>query len=144
MGLGVSTDVMSAGVAGLGSLLGLGAAAVIVICAIPTHLGGEFNAESLYALLVAGSTLAAVIGLYYMERTTGQLHHAADLILSAFAVMWVILACLVTFRGPFLTTGNGYFGSWAGAFVSVMAAAEARVPPVTGGDGQVEAVDPDL
>jgi hypothetical protein len=143
MGLGVSTQSMSAGVRGLGSLLGLGAAAVIVICAILSHLGGEANAESYYALLVACATLAAVIFLYYMERTTGQLHNAADLILSGFAVMWVILACLVTFRGPFLTTGNGYFGSWAGAFVSVMAASEARTKPVTG-DGQVEVVDPDL
>lgn len=30
------------------------------------------------------------------------------------AILWLVMACLVTFRGPFGQTGNGYFASWAG------------------------------
>jgi len=35
-------------------------------------------------------------------------------VLSIMTVLWFVLACLVTFRGPFTTTGNGYFSAWAG------------------------------
>jgi hypothetical protein len=145
MGLGVSTKSLSGAITGLGSLLGLGAAAIIVICAIPTHLDGKWSGESIYALVVSCCTLAVVMALYYVERANGQLHRAAFSALSFFAVLWIILACVVTFRGPFITTGNGYFGSWGGAFVSVVAASGARGLQVTDGPGQgEEASDPDL
>ena len=30
--------------------------------------------------------------------------------------MWIVAACLATFIGPFLATGNGYFAVWASVF----------------------------
>mmetsp|Transcript_37988 Transcript_37988/g.42820 ORF Transcript_37988/g.42820 Transcript_37988/m.42820 type:complete len:397 (+) Transcript_37988:44-1234(+) len=35
-------------------------------------------------------------------------------VLCIMTVLWFLVACLVTFRGPFTTTGNGYFSAWAG------------------------------
>ncbi|EJK57391.1 hypothetical protein THAOC_22572 [Thalassiosira oceanica] len=43
----------------------------------------------------------------------------------ALAVAWIVEACLVSFNGPFVYTGNGYFASWAGAATSSMAACAA-------------------
>ena len=41
------------------------------------------------------------------------------------SVAWIVEACLVTFNGPFIYTGNGYFASWAAAATSSMAACAA-------------------
>jgi len=38
-----------------------------------------------------------------------------------FVILWILAACLTTFIGPFLTTGNGYFAAW-GAVVCTVAA----------------------
>eukprot|EP00536_Pseudo-nitzschia_multiseries_P004725 jgi/Psemu1/295679/fgenesh1_pm.80_\ len=46
--------------------------------------------------------------------------------LAVFAVLWFVLAFLVTFRGPFVTTGNGYFASWCGAMCACSTAFHAR------------------
>ena len=42
--------------------------------------------------------------------------------LALFAFLWLILSCLVTFAGPFSTTGNGYFASWVGDSCAFFAA----------------------
>ena len=33
-------------------------------------------------------------------------------------LLWIVAACLTTFIGPFLITGNGYFAVWAAPFFS--------------------------
>jgi hypothetical protein len=57
-------------------------------------------------------------------------HIASLLAFAILTVCWIIMASLVTFRGPFEVTGNGYFASWAGAAtasVATFAAKEALV-----------------
>lgn len=41
-------------------------------------------------------------------------------------VLWILAACLTTFVGPFLTTGNGYFSVWASVVFSGLAFVEAQ------------------
>ena len=40
-----------------------------------------------------------------------------------FAILWIVMACLVTFRGPFLVTGNGYFAAWIGSVLCCLTTA---------------------
>lgn len=46
--------------------------------------------------------------------------------IAAVLVLWILAACLTTFIGPFLTTGNGYFSVWASVVFTGLAFAEAQ------------------
>lgn len=39
----------------------------------------------------------------------------------ALLVLWIVTACLTTFIGPFLTTGNGYFAVWGAVVCTTLA-----------------------
>jgi hypothetical protein len=126
MSVEISVESMKSAVSGMGSLLGLGASAIVVIIATASELGNDtfWKNETIYALTVACVTVI-VIGA--LVATTEQVAAAAKvLVLALFALLWILLACFVTFRGPFLVTGNGYFGSWGGAIMSVFATMSAR------------------
>jgi hypothetical protein len=52
-----------------------------------------------------------------------------ELVIATFFAVWYIVgASILTFQGPYLTTGNGYFSAWGGAFAGFgyMAAASGR------------------
>lgn len=137
MAMGFSADAFKDSVKGLGSLMGLGASSGVVIIALIGFVGGgapdNTRGESIYAMVVACFTAILVMGLMYFQkqqqqgsspdRTEGMIKFA---FLSTFAILWLVLACLVTFRGPFVTTGNGYFASWAGAVCACFAAFNAK------------------
>jgi hypothetical protein len=133
MGLGVSADNVKNAVLGMGAMLGLLASSIIVIVAIASEGFDENEGELIYAIIVACITVLVLGGLIKMEQDNdGQPHKLKFPILAVFAILWIILACLVTFRGPFENTGNGYFGAWGGAVTGVFAAMAAR-----GGDSGV-------
>jgi hypothetical protein len=95
---------MKKGIAGSSSVTGLGVAAMVVIGAISVNL--KFKNEfgiAVFALVLACLTVLLVGGILYKERTSEEpLDPVYQLyLLSAFAVMWIVMACLVTFRGPF-------------------------------------------
>ena len=117
MGVGLSGESVLSSIVGLGSLLGLGASAIVVIIASAIEINGFWRNECIYALVVACLTVI-VVAIYAAER---GIPGTKFYVLLFFAILWIVLACLVTFRGPFLVTGNGYFGSWGGAVTSVFA-----------------------
>lgn len=143
MAMGFSADAFKNSVKDLGSLMGLGASSGVVIISLISFLGSKApsntRGESIYAMVVACFTVVLVLGFMYfqkqqqqqgssngtpnLDRTEGIIKFA---FLSFFALLWLVLACLVTFRGPFVTTGNGYFASWAGAVCACFAAFNAK------------------
>ena len=69
-----------------------------------------------------------------------------------FFVWWLIAACVMTFRGPFVWTSNGYFGAWGALLLGgLMLARQLLQDPTVGrllmrrldsdGDGQLDASD---
>ena len=83
--------------------------------------------EALFAMCLSCVTFV-VLGFMLMMNNRGttmptKLYFGMMAILT---MCWIIMACLVTFRGPFKVTGNGYFGSWAGAATSAFATFAAK------------------
>jgi hypothetical protein len=118
MGVGLSGNSMKQSVVGLGPLLGLGVSAIIVIVASAYEVDGFYGNESVYALVVACLTVIVVAVFFAPDKVVPGIKFYFLLL---FSILWIVLAFLVTFRGPFLVTGNGYFGSWGGAVTSVLA-----------------------
>lgn len=103
----------------MGALLGMGAASVVVIIAVIPEISGFYRNESIYSLVVACCSILVVIVYQKLVEGGGMVKFC---VLALFAILWIVQACFVTFKGPFLTTSNGYFGSWGGAITSVVAA----------------------
>ena len=55
----------------------------------------------------------------YLERwpRLGLPPIVKKLTLVLLGIAWIIMACFTTFKGPWTTTGNGYFASWGGGLV---------------------------
>ena len=115
MALGFTASAIQASVKGLSALMGLLASSIIVIIALIDWVGrGIFRVESIYAMVVACTTLVLVLVHMYKEKKEGDGDGGGMVmfgVLAFFSVLWLVLACLVTFRGPFIATGNGYFAS---------------------------------
>lgn len=115
MALGFTASAFQTSVKGLGALMGLLASSIIVIIALIDWVGGgTFQTESIYAMVVACITVVLVLAHIYKEKKEGDGDGGGMVmfgVLAFFSVLWLVLACLVTFRGPFIATGNGYFAS---------------------------------
>lgn len=130
MALGFTASAFQTSVKGLGALMGLLASSIIVIIALIDWVGGGiFRAESIYAMVVACITVVLVLAHIYKEKKEGDGDGGGMVtfgVLAFFSVLWLVLACLVSFRGPFIATGNGYFASWAGAACACLACFAAK------------------
>jgi hypothetical protein len=103
MGLGVPPGAVKES----GPLMGLFASSIIVVVAIASYgfdLG--FKGELIYGIIVA--CFAICTALFFMKSEAEILTKLKFPILALFAIMWIVSACLLTFRGPFIWTGNGY------------------------------------
>ena len=126
MALGVNASTVRSTASTAGPMAGLFASSLVVLIAISTYgvkSGQMYFSELLYSLIVtllstifSGASLKGVDGLKAVMLP----------VMAVFAVLWSVAACLLTFRGPFLKTGNGYIGAWGGALTSVFAANAAR------------------
>jgi hypothetical protein len=109
----------------MNSILDFGAGAVVVLISLASALhedSDSYKGEIIYTMLTTCISICAVFifSLSYMRRgTRGCMESQILIVLS---IMWIIGACAVTFSGPFLVTGNGYFASWVTAILSVKAA----------------------
>lgn len=108
--------------------LNLGASALVVLLSLLPVLaeGVEVNEWEIY-LAISGSSLTILIvgiflalKLYKWDATMNV--YGESIVLSILAVIWLGIACIVSYRGPFKMTGNGYFASWFACFKSIEAA----------------------
>mmetsp|Transcript_47963 Transcript_47963/g.95427 ORF Transcript_47963/g.95427 Transcript_47963/m.95427 type:complete len:279 (-) Transcript_47963:208-1044(-) len=117
MGLGIGVGAQHAR-----PLAGLAASSGVVIIAVIDYLdSGVFVGETVIALIAAILSVIFVIVLFALDKAGHAVPAKVKLVLLiAVAIMWIVVACVVTFRGPFLVTGNGYFGVWIAALCSAM------------------------
>mmetsp|Transcript_17870 Transcript_17870/g.49560 ORF Transcript_17870/g.49560 Transcript_17870/m.49560 type:complete len:338 (-) Transcript_17870:404-1417(-) len=129
MGCGVSASAVRSTLSGVGPLLGLVGASVILIIATPEEIGSnhEHNSEAVYALILGIFTPLLVLVILNVGDTTSTVGPMKLPILVILSILWVVMASLVTFRGPFKDTGNGYFAAWAGAGMCLLATHQTRV-----------------
>ncbi|KAL7510968.1 hypothetical protein ACHAXN_007875 [Cyclotella atomus] len=80
---------------------------------------GEFQKYSdgllIYAIIVAVFSLAACLGIQtgeYMQP--GFLDKNEKMVSLGLLLWWAVGAWVITFRGPFTVTSNGYFAAWGG------------------------------
>ena len=121
-------NAVGAAAEGLGELCGVAATSLVVILAtIPAIGDGKTSVgEATYGLVLACLTLLFAIYVVWAKgRGNAPGAGLYFVSLACLSVCWVVMACLTTFRGPFLATGNGYFASWAGAGLVSVATFEA-------------------
>jgi hypothetical protein len=101
---GVTQDDVKREVSGASALTGLGVASLVVIAAISAEISNYARyGPAIFALTLACLTVVLVGIIIYMERKTEAGLDAVYqfYILCVFAIMWFVMACVVTFRGPF-------------------------------------------
>jgi len=93
--------------------------------------GGAIGLDAMYGNAIFGlvvGILSAVIVLAYlfMQDTDSEKFSPTPRRLAAglLVVMWLGAAALLTFDGPFLETGNGYFACWLGLGAACITAVE--------------------
>jgi len=130
MAVGVNSGQVKDAASGVGATIGLLVASVVLIIAMadsdyynalnPNRSGNIFGIT--WACLTA---LTVLIFLFLAQRGMPIVGWPGAVVFGVFALGWIVAASLLTFRGPFTLTGNGYFASWGGAVTSVMAAVQA-------------------
>ena len=118
----------------MNALIDLGAATVTLLVALGfeyhyrnrestayTSSYDKFELEIVYATIVAGLTLIFVFSTSFHYTCQGDRVLGECVVLTILSVLWIVAACAVTFSGPFLFTGNGYFASWFAFLTAVRA-----------------------
>jgi hypothetical protein len=119
MAVGVTTDVVRSHAGNFTTVNGLLVASIIQICAVIPEMDGAYKGPSTYSLVISILTIMAILA-FGAYPTTEKLKFP---FFALFSIFWIVLACFVTFKGPFLATGNGYFTAWMGCVLCVIAAA---------------------
>lgn len=108
------------------AILDLGATATVVLISLIGYFkydydDEDYEGETISAMVLTILTICAV-GLFSIRYFIRSPPCCESQILIIFAILWIVVAPVVTFSGPFLETGNGYFSSWMTAIMSFKAA----------------------
>mmetsp|Transcript_12679 Transcript_12679/g.16079 ORF Transcript_12679/g.16079 Transcript_12679/m.16079 type:complete len:329 (-) Transcript_12679:265-1251(-) len=97
---------------------------VLLMATIPWAGSQIFFWETIFAIAITILTMAIIGFLFYKHQRSTDIPGSSFHIVLFLAILWIFTAGIVTFRGPFLITGNGYFSAWAGAIFASVAAKE--------------------
>jgi len=100
---------------------------VFIISLLPEIIyDSDFKVEVYVAISTSGfSTVVASVILLLnccTWNTRTKRSCSASIFLTFVAFLWIVTAGMVTMRGPFTNTGNGYFSAWFSVVMSVKAA----------------------
>lgn len=100
------------------------AAVVLLIALIPyvENSNGAFFGESVFGMVSSAVTIVVALGLIFLDNLE---HKIAQAVSAVLALLWLATAGILTFRGPFLLTGNGFFASYAGLFMAFQICSQA-------------------
>ena len=114
---------------GYSSSILMGASVIQLAAVIPRFtddIPGQ-QGQLVYSLLMCVATIAFVIVVGFSHQssssTSSPTQGLATYEVVAFAILaflWLLLACLVTFQGPFQAVGNGWFSAWAGFLCTIL------------------------
>jgi hypothetical protein len=120
MAMGLTTEALSNQAGSLGYYTALVVASIIQLCAIiPEMKNKDGEGQIIYSLVLCILTIVVVLAFGAYSNADKAKFPA----FAVFAIMWIVMACFVTFDGPFIETGNGYFSAWMGCGLTVMIAA---------------------
>ena len=105
-----------------------GAASLVVLVMLVFEIKDDpdtYMVEIIYAMIVACITICIIAFLTIKSMRTSRGSKCEAQILIILALLWVACAAVVSFSGPFTETGNGYFGAWIAAVLSVKGASTA-------------------
>ena len=135
MSLGLSNEMLPVYIRnftnGMNLILGLGTCAVVVLISTITYFDNKYfynNGEGTLGVLVSIITIFLFANVAH-AKYTNNFSRVKDFEFPSLAVisgLWIITASLITFRGPFTTTGNGCFACWAGVVCAVKATMKAK------------------
>lgn len=102
------------------------AALVFIISSLPKIIDGtDYENEVYCAVSFAGLLFlmsSIVLLSSFSTRGTRAIACFTSIAFTVVASAWLIIASVVTFKGPFTETGNGYFSAWFAVIMSVKAA----------------------
>jgi hypothetical protein len=115
LALGMTAEALQTKAKDLGYFSALLGASIIQLCAIIPELDSE-EGQTVYSLVISIATPILILAF----KAYPTMEQYESLAFGIVAVLWLVLACFVTFRGPFVPVGNGWFSAWAGCVCSVL------------------------
>jgi hypothetical protein len=123
MGMDVTSEVRASTAKERDSLMSLLVSSLVLILASIAPVRDNIDSgAAIFALVLGCVTLAFILIVMVLDKMNKPMPRMdQQFTLVNLTLCWIIMACLVTFRGPFEITGNGYFASWVGAATAAMA-----------------------
>jgi len=94
------------------------------VCAKRAGPNGTNCADEFGWAVACGTISFAVMLAYHIPSTAGHLQPHNKLVAYCLFVWWVFGVGFLTFKGPFVTTGNGFFGAWLAGYASLAMATD--------------------